>query len=230
MTREEGAAFGPHSWTPVELSALQQAKRRGNAFLLLRDGDGAQRIFALGDRDRVRIGRDPECECECDLSLHWDGLVSGVHVELERIGAKWLIRDLGSSNGTFVKGIRLTRSQRLANCDVLVVGGTSIKFFPRVPVSGPTDPWRDPVPAKQLTPMQERVLRSLCRPYCSDPEHAQPPTNQEIADALTMSVDGVKRHLRALYGLYGVAHLPRNHKRLKLAQVALKKGLDPCES
>ena len=228
MTREEGAAFGRHSRTPAELSELQQAKGREVAFLLLRDGDGdgAQLIFTLGDRDRVSIGRDDEC----DLCLRWDDEVSAAHVELTRIGAEWLIRDVKSTNGTFVKGIRLTReSQRLANCDVLVVGGTSIQFLAprrRVPPTKPTGPV---VPAKPLTPMQERVLRSLCRPYCSDP-HALPATNQEIADALTMSVDGVKRHLRALYGLYDVAHLPRNHKRLMLAQVALVMGPDPCAS
>ena len=232
MTREEGAAFGPHTRTPAELSAVQQAKRRGGAFLVLRDGDGAQLIFALGDRDRVIIGRrrDDECDDECDLSLHWDASVSRVHVELTRIGAEWFIDDLGSRNGTSVKGIRLTRKQRLADCNVLVVGGTSIQF--RTPPGGvPTDPTTGPVvPAKQLTPKQERVLRSLCRPYCSDPKHALPATNQEIADALTMSVYGVKRHLRALFGLYGVAHLPQNHKRLKLAQAAIEAGWDPCAS
>ena len=205
---------------------MLQAKECGDPFLVLRDGGGAQRIFALGDRDRVVIGR----ACDRDLSLCWDGSVSGVHVELTRIGDEWFIEDLSSKNGTFVKGIRLTRSQRLANCDVLVVGGTSIQFLTPRDGEGPTGPPPDRVVPKKLTPMQERVLRSLCRPYCSDPEYALPATNQEIADALTMSVDGVKRHLSALFGLYGVAHLPRNHKRSKLAQAAIKEGWDPCAS
>ena len=227
MTREEeGAAFGPHTRTPAELIALEKAKRRGGAFLLLRDGDGAQRIFMLGDRDRVRIGRGRAR----DLSLHWDDEVSSVHVELTRIDEEWLIEDLSSKNGTFVKGIKL-KKQRLADGDVLVVGVTSIQFNTPTPRVPPTKPSTGPVfPTKQLTPAQERVLRSLCRPYCSDREHALPATNQEIADALTMSPDGVKRHLRALFGLYGVAHLPQNHKRLKLAQAAIEAGWDPCAS
>jgi membrane-bound lytic murein transglycosylase D len=50
----------------------------------------------------VRIGRDPGC----DLRINDQG-VSRVHAEIFRAGGRWFVRDLGSSNGTFLDGERV---------------------------------------------------------------------------------------------------------------------------
>ncbi|MEG3626918.1 DUF1707 and FHA domain-containing protein [Streptomyces poriticola] len=50
----------------------------------------------------LRIGRDPAC----GLRLHHE-TVSRVHAELVRQGGLWILRDLGSTNGTTVNGRRV---------------------------------------------------------------------------------------------------------------------------
>jgi transcriptional regulator with GAF, ATPase, and Fis domain len=55
------------------------------------------------DAEPVRIGTSEGCEVRLK-----DGTVSGLHVELSRTRHGVLIRDLGSTNGTFVDGRRIT--------------------------------------------------------------------------------------------------------------------------
>ena len=89
-----------------ELRARIDAERAGRPFLVLRDGDGTQRIVALGEAGptRRRSGATPSN----DVSLAWDEEVSRLHAELERIGGEWTISDDGlSRNGTFVNGARI---------------------------------------------------------------------------------------------------------------------------
>ncbi len=52
--------------------------------------------------DTVRIGRGAECTIRID-----DDGVSRNHSEIFRAGGTWCVRDLGSSNGTFVDGERI---------------------------------------------------------------------------------------------------------------------------
>jgi DNA-binding NarL/FixJ family response regulator len=54
---------------------------------------------------------------------------------------------------------------------------------------------------------------------------AAPASNQEIADAVHLSVEGVKGQLRTLSARFGVADLPQNRKRLELAERAWRAGL-----
>jgi DNA-binding NarL/FixJ family response regulator len=69
------------------------------------------------------------------------------------------------------------------------------------------------------------VLVALCRPFKEGAAFATPATNQEIADELTLSVDAVKTHLRALFEKFGVGALPQNQKRVALVERALQSGL-----
>jgi pSer/pThr/pTyr-binding forkhead associated (FHA) protein len=224
MAQEERGAFAPHTRTPVELQAVLRAELVGVAFLLLRDRDGAQVIVALGERDRVTIGR----AAGCDVALEWDASTSRVHAELVRVGTDWTVLDDGlSRNGTFVNGTRLAGRRRLSDGDTLRLGESAIVF--RAP---PLDPELVTIPTSEhvvdrerLTPMQLRVLRALCAPYVEDRLNALPATNQEIADALVLSVDGVKTHLRALFDIFGIAGLARGNKRTRLAQLALASGV-----
>ena len=54
---------------------------------------------------------------------------------------------------------------------------------------------------------------------------AVPATNAQIAEALTLSIPGVKSHVRALFTKLGVGDLPQYQKRTELASRALQRGL-----
>jgi DNA-binding CsgD family transcriptional regulator len=79
--------------------------------------------------------------------------------------------------------------------------------------------------AADVSPGQKRVLVALCRPFKEGAAFATPATNQQIADELTLSVDAVKTHMRALFEKFGVEALPQNQKRVALVERALQSGL-----
>src|SRR4051812_3683602 len=112
--------------SPVELSERLRAERRGQPFLLLRDGDGRQRLVDLGAAPRaLSIGRDPSS----DIALDWDSEVSRAHALLDRVGGAWTLVDDGlSRNGSFVGGERVRGRRRLAPGDVIRVGRTALVF------------------------------------------------------------------------------------------------------
>ena len=70
------------------------------------------------------------------------------------------------------------------------------------------------------------MLIELCRPLLATGEAgAVPPSNAEIAAALTVSVEAVRTHLKALFKLFEVPQLPQNRKRAELARRALAAGV-----
>src|SRR5687768_16833549 len=113
-----------HSASPAELRERIEAERSGRPFLVLRDGDGAQRIVDLdGHGTRVSVGRAASNE----ISLPWDTEVSRLHAELECIGGEWTVSDDGlSRNGTYVNGGRIRWLPRLREVDRLRAGGARI--------------------------------------------------------------------------------------------------------
>ena len=62
-------------------------------------GSGPPELFPL-DGSRVTIGRSEDN----DVVLGDDKLVSQIHAVIECYGSSYALRDLGSSNGTFVNG------------------------------------------------------------------------------------------------------------------------------
>jgi pSer/pThr/pTyr-binding forkhead associated (FHA) protein len=211
----------PHVATPQELKARIEAERRGEPFLVYRDGAGAQAIVALDELQRLTIGRRPGNE----VALPWDEEVSRVHAALERVGDDWVVVDDGlSRNGTWINGERVSGRRRLRDGDVICVGATALAFVaPDGSRSEPTATAAGPHVAARLSPAQRRVLVALCRPYRDGP-YATPATNQEIADELVISVDAVKSTLRALFSAFGVNAVPQYRKRAMLAEAALRGG------
>jgi pSer/pThr/pTyr-binding forkhead associated (FHA) protein len=212
-----------HAATPAELRERIEAEREGEPFLVLRDGDGAQRLFVLqAGTARVTIGRS----AANDVALEWDTEVSRLHAELERLGDEWTVADDGlSRNGSFVNGHRVSGRHRLRDGDVLRVGRTQLAYrVPEAAESRPTVAAGSRPELPSLTSTQRAVLTALCRPY-KDTELATPATNQQIGEELFLSVDAVKAHLRTLFGFFGVEHLPQNQKRSYLAMRALQDGV-----
>ena len=221
MSDEPGA---PRPRSGRELAQRLDAERSGLPFVLLRDGDDVLRVMRLSaDQPRLTLGRD----AANDLALPWDAEVSRVHAELERVGGEWAISDDGlSRNGTYVNGQRVNGRRRLRDGDVLRLGRTLLTFSAPVgPVSGATLPAQNAPMLDELTPIQRRILSALCRPLVSAGGVVAPASNQEIADAVHLSVEGVKGQLRTLSARFGVADLPQNRKRLELAERAWRSGL-----
>jgi transcriptional regulator with GAF, ATPase, and Fis domain len=65
------------------------------------------------------LGRGDECSLRLD-----DGKSSRRHAEVSFRGGRWLVRDLGSRNGTLLDGQRLADSSAADDGAVLAIGGT----------------------------------------------------------------------------------------------------------
>jgi pSer/pThr/pTyr-binding forkhead associated (FHA) protein/tetratricopeptide (TPR) repeat protein len=95
----------------VDVNAASQAHLRGAS-------DMAGRTFDLDDRKAI-VGRDAAAE----LSIDNDS-VSRRHAELRmEAGAVWVVRDLDSSNGTFVNGTKVKHG-----LDVRLKAGDKVRF------------------------------------------------------------------------------------------------------
>jgi hypothetical protein len=207
--------------SPAELKEQLAAERRGNPYLVYRDGEERQRILSLPDGDRVTIGRGPAC----DVCLSWDTEVSRVHAQLERLGNDWTVVDDNlSRNGTVVNGERLRGRHRLRDGDALHCGTTQLAFRTPPQTIAETAPPSSQVGRVTLSEAQRRVLVVLCRPYAAGNRFVRPPTNQELAAELFLSVETVKTHLRALFDRFDVEDLPHNQKRARLVELALQSG------
>lgn len=222
MADSEPPAPGPPvARSTADVQALIAAERAGQPFLTARRPDGGQAIFPLPrDRWRLTVGRRPDS----DVALPWDVEVSRAHALLELVADQWTLVDDGlSSNGSYVNGSRVVGRRRLRQGDRLCFGNTQLLFRdPGPPESEATR--RDARPTSvPLTPTQRKVLVALCRPI-NDGVSTLPATNRQIADEVFLSVDAVKAQLRLLFDRFGLADLPQNEKRARLAQAAFAAG------
>jgi hypothetical protein len=72
------------------------------------------------------IGRSIECDCVVN-----DPSVSRRHAQLRRAGEAWLLRDLGSSNGTRLNGVRVTEETEVRPGDHLGLGAVRYRLGDR---------------------------------------------------------------------------------------------------
>jgi pSer/pThr/pTyr-binding forkhead associated (FHA) protein len=63
-----------------------------------------------------------------DVSIERDEFASARHALFEPKRDGVYVEDAGSTNGTYVNGIRLTRGRRLAPGDVVRIGETDLRF------------------------------------------------------------------------------------------------------
>lgn len=90
--------------------------------LVITDGAQAGAVMRLGDQP-ITIGRANDIE----VSLE-DDYASGHHARLFPQGSRWFLEDLGSTNGTFVGGTRLTRATVLEVGSDFRVGRTTMQL------------------------------------------------------------------------------------------------------
>jgi hypothetical protein len=112
--------------SPQQVSAMlpQPAARALGRLIVvaspsLEEGD----VLTL-DSHPLRIGRGGDN----DVSIERDEYASSHHARFEPRRDGVYVEDVGSTNGTFVNGIRLARERRLATGDVVRVGETDLRF------------------------------------------------------------------------------------------------------
>ena len=205
-----------HASSPAELQARLAAEREQSPFLELRDGDGVQRLVALNGL--LTVGRSPAA----GLALPWDAQVSRSHTSVDCLDDVWTVLDDGrSTNGTFVNEERVVGRRTLRHLDVIRVGATRLRFH------DPSEAGADSkltevagdVAIPTLTPAQLRVLGVLCRPADG------PASNEQIAAELTVSIDTVKTHMRALFDAFDLQSSAPYRKRFELVRKAVEVGL-----
>ena len=84
-------------------------------------GDGTVHGF---ETSPVTIGRG----ATNDLPLQRDQYASGSHARFEPRGDGVWVQDLGSTNGTFVNGVKLTEPRRLETGDIVHVGESDFRY------------------------------------------------------------------------------------------------------
>jgi S1-C subfamily serine protease len=84
---------------------------------------GARRgTVVRSDKSVVRLGRQADCDVQLDPADDLE--VSARHAEVLLANGAYLVRDAGSTNGTFVNGVRIAGERLLRDGDVIGLGST----------------------------------------------------------------------------------------------------------
>ena len=112
--------------SPQQASALlpqPSARAQGQLVVVTSPALGKGDIVTL-DSHALRVGRGGDNE----LPIERDEYASSHHARFEPRRDGVYVEDIGSTNGTFVNGIRLTRERRLAPGDIVRIGETDLRF------------------------------------------------------------------------------------------------------
>jgi hypothetical protein len=143
-------------------------------------------------KDVVRFGRAPDCDVL--FNADYDRDASAHHAEARFEGGRWILVDLQSRNGTFLRGQRLTLPVPLAPGDEVTFGlkGPRVRFeytaeapAPR-PASAPqivAAPPAPPVAAPPVAPAPRPPAHSAPAPYAPPPPAPPAPARPAPAPA-----------------------------------------------
>ncbi len=170
-------------------------------------------------KERTTIGR----AAEADVPLGSDPTASRLHSAVERYRGGFVLRDLGSTNGTFLNGERLVGDRPLQPGDEVRVGASVFVFRAVEDGDSAGATIRGEAPPA-VTRREREVLVELCRPLIDQSvAFGRPSTVAEIAARLYIGQATVKFHLDNLYDKFGLLE-PGDGRRLSLANEALRRG------
>jgi DNA segregation ATPase FtsK/SpoIIIE, S-DNA-T family len=139
--------FGIHNGDFIRgTSALEPKKpRKVGRYLVIVAGPHAGSWKQLPASGTITLGRTYS-----DIDLHADGKLSKDHVEIALEGDKITIADLGSTNGTYVDGLRVTSTMEVRDEQYVLVGDSVVTVldidendFAVIPEgTGPTRPFQ----------------------------------------------------------------------------------------
>ncbi len=115
----DAVAGAPAAVAAPAKKAKQERKERSGPSLYLLEPPG-RNGESYPVTDEVSVGR----ALGCAVVLEDDTFVSQVHARLFRRGRETYVEDLGSTNGTFVNGERITEVTRLRRGDRVQFGNT----------------------------------------------------------------------------------------------------------
>lgn len=93
------------------------------AEILITDPNGESLNVRLEESRRYTVGRAKDCDVVIpDLAL------SRVHAEIYREGGRWMIRDCGSSNGTFLRNQRLELAEQIPSGTPIKMGASTLEL------------------------------------------------------------------------------------------------------
>jgi hypothetical protein len=119
---ETTAAIDVGALDPTSSVEALPSLEKGTAMLVVIRGPNAGARYLL-DRETTTVGRHPDCE----IFLH-DVTVSRRHSEFVRQDATFVLRDLGSLNGTYVNGERM-EERTLQSGDEVQIGRFKLLYF-----------------------------------------------------------------------------------------------------
>jgi pSer/pThr/pTyr-binding forkhead associated (FHA) protein len=152
-----------------------------------------------------------------------DRTVSRLHAVLEDYGTSWTVRDMGSTNGTFVNGEQIHAERALRAGDELRVGHSRLVYRDDQQAEAGPNKTLAADPAPELTRRERDVIDALCRPLFSAEPFPQPASTRQIAAALVITEAAVKQHLLNLYAKFDVP--PQGEqRRVALANEAIRRG------
>jgi len=133
--REYAREEGYHFMGPVMVDLRVDNSLKPGRFGItsqIKQGEAGRRpgtiVMPSGDRIELADGRNligRLSDCRIVIS---DGNTSRHHAEMHRSGSGFVISDLGSTNGTYLNGERLTADRRVNDGDIITVGSVNLRF------------------------------------------------------------------------------------------------------
>jgi hypothetical protein len=163
---------------------------------------------------RSAIGSSTESDLVIDESS-----VSRAHALIEHFAGAWFVEDLGSRNGTYVNGQRISGRRVVRPGDEIRLG--VVRAVLRGGPSGGTATSAVDEPPI-LTRRERDVLVALCQPLLAADPFTEPASIREIAAALVVSEAAIKQHLANLFVKFDVGD--GEHRRARLANAAMSTG------
>jgi hypothetical protein len=120
---QESMILSPQQAQSLGLNTSRPSGPRGQLVVLASSVLEPGAAYEL-DATQLTVGRG----ANNDLALENDEFASARHARIEPRRDGVYVEDVGSTNGTFVNGIRLARERRLAAGDIVRVGETDLRY------------------------------------------------------------------------------------------------------